>query len=368
MKRLFNLSVNNKISLSLDLEAMQLWYAKLQFDTSKRLFFYNKMQAFIEAGIAPDTAIRILDSRYRKRKEPARIMTTQWLERLRKGESLADAFNGWVPSSEQTMISAGDQSGNLAQAFSGATDMVEDRRELTREVMSHIRPSVTLLLMLTVVIYVFSSKVAPAIKNATDPTFWPPESKAFFAFGDFMMGYGVLIFGALMTLIILIGVALPRMRDCEARRKLDRLPLFSSYRAIQSAYLIITLSAMYRAGITIDDALSRIIRFSSPYVASHIRLMHRRMARGMKEGDAFDTGMFPAEMADDARDFSQTSSFAKGLEALGRQALGTTKVSVTKSASAAQLILKVFLYGYVFWTLASIAGITMSVFRTAQAL
>lgn len=320
-----------------------------KFGLTNRISLYERMSAFLAAGIPVFDALEAIRSRMEKRKDIRAEMFAQWLTVMRSGSRFSDAVKDWVPKAEFMLISSGEQGGRLIDGLNEAARLSTASAKIKQAIIGGAALPALLIFMLSGMISGFDIYMAPVFKNLLPVSQWPDGAQTLYAMSHFMTSYWYLI-------LIFIGVTATLISYTinvwvgGARELFDHLPPWSVYKNYQASSFLIGLASMLKAGVALNDALKMMLRNSSPWLGAHINQMLAALkGGGSNYGEALDTGLFDEETAGDISDYARLSSFENAIYTIGERMviLGVERTN-QKMAVAKNLMLFV-VAGTVFW-------------------
>ena len=161
---------------SIDLEGLDRKFTQLQFRMSRKHRFriYRKLEGMLRMN---EALSRSLDRLYqnasemgRYPKRPAAVALREWFLRDRSGSGLAEAMEGWVPTSELYMIRAGEESGTMAKAFASIQTMGERAREMKSAVTYAVGYPFFMILLVSFVLWMFGVNLIQNMKKTAPPS------------------------------------------------------------------------------------------------------------------------------------------------------------------------------------------------------
>lgn len=337
-------------------DKVKFFLAKDRFDTNARLVMYEKLGSALSEGITILDIVSDLHKRYVRRKNPISYMTGKWISKIKKGENFSEAIKGWAPEGDIYLLAAGEERNNLEESFSELIRITNEQKKLKKLVSSDIYPQFFTLAVLLGVIYGFSSYIAPQFKDLISEDKWPPVAIYYFAFSDAVLNYFAYIAAAM---VLLIGLSAWSFKNLTGplRTRLDKFPPWTIYKEMESANLLIVISGMVKSGIAVNDAITKIEKFSPKYTSFHLRTMKRRLAAGINEGEAMNTGMLPQDLADDVIDYGKRAGFSKGILSIGRRAGDEVVEKIGNNISKIGKLVNYSIYGYASFAIMSISGL-----------
>jgi len=331
--------------------------ARAEFASSgNRLNVYETLAQRLADGAAPREALQGLAKNYRARGQARAVMFEEWLERLSGGRSVSQAISDWLPPSEVVVIAAGERAGDLPGGFAELEEMLEQREALVSAVRMPLLQAAGAFLGLFAIAVLVARYIIPVIQKSLSVQQMPPVAANYFSTMGAFNTIGPYLFLGVVGLALLAIWSLPRWTG-RARAWFDYIPPWSIYRALQSAWFVIALAAMLRRHLPPLTSLEELRRFSSPYMKVHINRMLRRLGRGMAEGEALNTGLFPREMAWQIEDNQSTTGFSQTIDNLARRAIKQTTGRVTMLALGVNTSAFLIAGAFVAWSAYAIMGV-----------
>lgn len=312
---------------SVGMQDVEMAFARFMFsvDTSGRRRLWLKLAKLIGHGVQMLSALGDM----RKRRidagstgHPETIALGEWSKKLHNGKHLSEALTGWVPPGERMLISAGEQSGNMAGALKSVARVLEARREINAAVVKGLAYPFFLLLMSFGVMYLFGFKIVPAFTTgALKNAHWTGIALAMISVSLFIRDWLWLIAGSFVAVVVAFFVTLPFF-DGPIRVKLDRYAPYSIYRVIQGSSWLIAMAALVEAGMRIESALHGMSETAGPWLKARLNACATEMGSGRNLGDALNrTGYeFPdREIIDDLAVYAGLGGFDEALAILGKE-------------------------------------------------
>lgn len=278
------------------------------FNTTRRAEFYQDMAKFSAADIPSfqgiEKMIAIVQRRRHKHLEAIYKRIADGLSG--EGGSLTKGLAPEVPGGEAAMLTAAAEAGPgvLQAVLSQLASLLDRQVKINRALRKVLLSNGLVLLAITVVIAVMMVLVVPELEAGTTPQMQSLMHFAplYFAFGAGFIEYGPWILGAVIALGVWIKWALPRWhkpRTYWKRPWFDRhfLP-FKLYARTQATYFLSTIAPMMEAGMPVNNVLTGMQAFATPWFRSHLRRMLKLLEAGNSPVDALNTGFLPTDTAD----------------------------------------------------------------------
>ena len=326
---------------------------KLTFGLKARLSLYERIEAFLVAGIDIVTTLRTIRDRYNSRrstKGKAKILDS-WIRAMERGGTFSDALRPWVPTSEHMLIASGERGEGIIPGLREARVLSEASAKSKAAILGGtIFPSV-LFAMIIGMLIMFQVQMVPIFKGLLPIERWPGSAQTLNTLSSFLKNQLYLLLGAFLALAVFIGYTMPKWRGDLRTRFFDKLPPWSIYRSYQSSSFLISLSSLMKAGVANYDALRLMHRTASPWMRMHLERMMTSMRQGGGEnpGKALDTGLLDQDVAGDIQDYSRLGSFQDAIYRIGQRSLEEGVKSIQVKMDVMKNILLFCVAGSIVW-------------------
>ncbi|SEL08595.1 Type II secretory pathway, component PulF [Roseateles sp. YR242] len=307
----------------------------------RRADFYYDMASALEDKVPLFTILRKYEARGRVRSRGDALLYRHML-REAMGGSLSQALIGLVPNAELILIDAlqGGGDNGLARGLYFLSDTVEKVDQMFRTVRKAVVYPVILMVLFAALLTGFSLFAVPILADLLPPERWPPLGKVLYAVSYLVSHYGLLLALGVVGLLVTFGMSLPRWQGV-VRRRLDRLAPYSLYRDFSGAMLIVSISSLMRAGVSLRSSLERATRFSSPWMRWHLRQILSRLSSEQSThfGQAFSTGVLNKALEDRVQDASERRDPIAAFVKIGIGSIDRIERSIQASAGRLNAIL-----------------------------
>lgn len=277
------------------LERLDHFVLRLQFGPSARVKFYETLAILMESGVLLNDAFREIymaesDDGEKPRSAKA-LIVGHCMVSIADGRPLSHALAPWVSPEESALLSAGERSGRLVDdrdgpgAFSQAINVISAKQEIVGAVATAtVYPSV--LAALTVYLLSnISGELVPKLSRTTNPEQWTGAASLLYQMSEFIRNHGAELLVVVLLLVASVFLSLPYL--CGAIRvRLDRFPPWSVYRMLHGATFLLSVAALLRAGIKMQDALTQLANNASPWLRERIEGARHGIAVGQTLGVA----------------------------------------------------------------------------------
>lgn len=322
---------------------------KMKFGLSKRISLYERLAAFLEAGIPVFDALDSIRARMEKRKDIRRVMVGRWLHVMRDGTRFSDAIRPWIPSAEYMLISSGERGEGLVNGLREATRLSTAAAKIKKAIFVGAAMPAILTIMLAAMIAGFDVYMAPVFVNLMPVKQWPDSAQLLYNISHFIVAFWYMVLAVLGGAAFLIATTINVWRG-RVREIADHLPPWSIYKNYQASSFLIGLASMMKAGVALNDALKAINSNASPWLRAHIEQMLGSLKiGGSNYGDAMDTGLFDEETAGDIIDYARLSSFEKAIYTIGERMVSLGVERTNEKMAVAKNLMLFLVAGSVFW-------------------
>ncbi|MFN6060428.1 MAG: hypothetical protein ACK422_08970, partial [Burkholderiales bacterium] len=288
------------------LQSFLIWQGQLDL-RARRADFYYDLGMTLDDKIPLFTTLRKYEARARQRKQISAPLYLHILKRMQSG-SLSEALKGVAADSELIMLDAVQASGDAALSsglkfLSSTVEKIDHLKAIARKAVVY---PVVMIIVFYGMLYGFAAHVVPVLSNILPPEKWPFLGKLLYATSTTIQSYGHYIFAGFVVTALMFIYSLPRWTGV-LRRRLDPYPPWVLYRDFSGAMLIVSLSTLMRSGVSLRSSLERALRYSSPWMAWHVREILTRLSRPNSStfGEAFQTGVVNQYLEDRIQDAAE---------------------------------------------------------------
>jgi type II secretory pathway component PulF len=258
------------------LDAINEWGSKLayklQFTAETRKELYDSLLFQMSTGKLLRDAVgdlyEIHSDDGARPKATMAVVLQHVRDQVTNGSSFAEALGPYISNEEYQTLLAGEQAGNLAQAFEDATRVADAKGSMFKAMGAMLYPLV-LIAMTVVLFWIISFKLVPALKSAADPKYWGGFAKALYYISEFTTGAGLPFAVAIVLAVLYFAYSLPRLTG-SLRNRLDKLPGYATYRLMQGSIFLLNIAVLIRNGVKLHDALVKLRDSASPYLGERI--------------------------------------------------------------------------------------------------
>jgi len=324
---------------------------KTVFGMSARLDLYEKLQSAAEDGISVLDRIRQIHTRLSAAKDLQAPILRKIIINMDSGATFSEALQSYAPLQERLLITSGEERNNISESLKHLVEMMRATNAIFDKILLTFLNIMLRLGIIIIAIYVITSVLGPQIEASLNKDSWPVITEFFFVVSGFLNSWGLFVLILLMVFFVLIW---------------KKTPLFYLYRLSQSAYLLVSLSALTSAGVPFNDALIKVRRGANAYVKKHIIEMLYMLKNGVPEGVSMNTGMLPKKICDDLSDYSELQGFSSALGRIGKEAHQTLNRWLLIASNTVDWSSRIIIFGYLLWFFGAVAAAAMSSFTTIK--
>lgn len=347
---------------------LDLWWAKQQFTTSKRLSTYRKIGVMLRNGVRLERALEDMYLRAsdngRKPKEGMAILFDSWRRVVLNGGRLAEAMDGWVPYNERMIVSAGESAGRLPENLDAVVRVVKTGKQISQAVWDGVLYPFALIAATLVYLYIFGVRVIPEFSKIVDPERWRGVARSLYLMSQYVQGYGIATLVLLVGCCALVVWSLPRLRG-NIRVTLDRIPPFSVYRLVTGSGFMLALAALIAGGQRVQDAFIALRECASPYLQERLDGFLLGVNSGHRAGDAMlHAGYdYPSkEIIDDITVYAEHSGdFSEALNMIANEWLEEGVLTIRAQMDVFNGFAKLLIAAVLMWIVSGFFGIQQEI-------
>ena len=272
-------------------ESIEERIVRAQFSGNNRIEFYETLSLLLENNVllsdALDELYMVWSDKGRKPSEALAIIAKKCFIAVSNGKTLGQALDHWVPSQEVSLITAGERSGGLVQAFADAIRIIKAGMRIKSAIISATIYPAMLMSITGLLLWIIATKMVPKMALMSNPDNWPGAAYALHIISYIVTNYGMAIIIGLVILLVLIIYSLPRLTG-SVRVTLDRMPIYSTYRALYGSTFLLNIAVMLRANVLLKDALEVIAEKANPWLKERVNAAHYGIGIGGNLGVSLD--------------------------------------------------------------------------------
>lgn len=339
IKGYFNSGNRNQSALAEKFDLLFNFSAKTRLE-----FIYEPLKPLLSAGRAFDTSLQQLVTQYAKSNRDFVRPMQKILDDIKRGTSIPEAFGKFVPATEVIFLAAGERSGNYAGCVEELIEAVNQRVTSTRKMVFGLAGSITQLVITLLAVAHVSANILPNLSRMVSHEKWPAFSQALFVFGDFVVNYGGITAVICLVLGILSFVTLPTWTG-RIRELFSTIPgtPWKIYRDYLATNILVSLSALVRSGVSVDEAMAIVAKISPPYGAQYVKTMISRLKAGMEYGTAMEVSIFTRDTVDLIAVYSYGAAFHESIRLIASKVALNSIISLDKQLASIKAALFIFI-------------------------
>lgn len=341
----------------------------IKFSKKQRIYIYQFCADMVKAGLP------LYDSLQKLQKEGQSLLGKRFSQRLqglitqmKQETSVAAVFEGMVPNSELSVITAAEKSGSLSDGFLTLVSIIKYNDELRKKIVGALIFPLIMISLSLIVIAGYSQKVFPAFASVVSVEKWPPVTQNLYSFGNALYdGLWLKILIGFIAFVILSRIAMANLSGQIRNKVLDRVLPFSTYRQLTSSVFLNNLSLMLSNGIPLTDGLAIIRLNSNRWLKWHLDSMLEQMAHGVNYGKALDSGLMGVEELLNISLYADLPSFNEVLLSVSERSRERIQEYMKKLAALLKNLATVILGGCVIWVFVALFSLMDTLSKSAGA-
>lgn len=340
---------------------------QIAFGSEARADLYEDIAAYLDAGISINEAFAKMESVMTRRKHPLAPMIQEWNHLREEGATMAEVMANWIPADEAGMLAGGEVTGDVGNSFVQMAELTRQKTTLRSLLTTKLVPPALLIIAMLAMLYFISKRMVPAIEPMLPPSMMPGVTKAYFAMGNFVINFGPVIGIALVATLIAIFFSFPRWVG-GGRDRADKFFPWTTYRSIQSGFLLITIAAMSRSGMNMSEIVKKLHPYANKYMQMHLDRTSLKMKTGQaKPTEAIDTGLLPTRVVDRLEIYSVLPDFSTVMDAMGKNVMKKMDADFSKLSASINMIVMLLAAAFIIFTLAGIGMAALQLSDVASA-
>lgn len=241
------------------------------FKTVEKITFARNISSMLDAGLALSRALDVI-SRQTKNLRSKKIIN-EINDKIKSGTSFSAALESYPKIFNSLFISmtkAGEESGNLAQAFSNIANQLEKNYLLVKKIKGAMVYPGVIVVAMSIVGFFMMTYIVPTLSKTFKEldVALPKSTQIIIALSDFLQNQTLAFFGILSIIIICLILFL---KSSSGKNTLDiiliKSPIFGELtKQINSAKTTRTLSSLLKAGVPYLQA----IQITKGVVSNHL--------------------------------------------------------------------------------------------------
>jgi type II secretory pathway component PulF len=343
---------------------LELKLAKLLFSSGDRIRIWSKLSQLISNGVPLTAALETLYERSvinKGKSDTISVILKEWLDNLSQGKHFSQSVKDWVSEKEYLFILAGEKGGSIEESLTTAIEVMKVDKEIKGAVIGGALYPVVLVLMAAGISYGFGTGLFPTFLKIASIDKWSGMALYGFIFSEWVTNWFFITLGVIGLTFVLFIISLPRW-DGRLRVFLDQYPPYSVYRTILGGSWLISLSAMVKAGLRVEDALEATAKNASPWLKTRIKACLSGMTKGYNMGDSLSRsghGFPDKEIIDDLGVYSSISGFDDALATLGRESSTETVKRIKAQSKVMFLVGLTFAAGLLGFLISSLMSMQL---------
>jgi type II secretory pathway component PulF len=326
---------------------MNLWHYFLIRQAKSALYkdraaYYADLAMTLDDRIPLYSTLKKYANRARQKGDTGKaLLYKQILVNSTRG-SLANSLRGIVPASELMVLNAAQTNGDesIANGLRFLSETVSKTEKMNDIMRKSLNYPVFLLILMGAILTGFSFYAVPVLEQIMPVQDWPPAGQVLNTVASAIRGYGVFIFGGIGLALVGFLYSLPHWSG-KLRNRLDRHLPYSLYRDYSGALLIVSLASMMQAGVSLRSALQQSLRYTSPWMAWHVKQILQRLSSrdAAKFGYAFATGILSPDLEERIADASERRDPVVAFVSIGLGSIDRVGKSIGQSAEKINTIM-----------------------------
>ncbi len=241
------------------------------FKTVEKIAFARNISSMLDAGLALSRSLEVI-SRQTKNLRSKKIIN-EINDKIKSGTAFSAALEGYPKIFNSLFVSmtkAGEESGNLAEAFSNIANQLEKNYLLVKKIKGAMVYPGVIVVAMSIVGFFMMTYIVPTLSKTFKElnVALPKSTQMIIALSDFLQNQTIAFLGTILLIIILLILF---FKNTSGKNTLDiflvKSPIFGELtKQINSAKTARTLSSLLKAGVPYLQA----IQITKGVISNHL--------------------------------------------------------------------------------------------------
>ncbi|CAB3641725.1 type II secretion system F family protein [Achromobacter xylosoxidans] len=274
-----------------------------KLSSRRRMLIYRTLYSMARSKVPVyDALVDIQKAHSRNGRRPKAVIAVfahEVLVRLSSGMSgdrFAEAFEGWLPPTEISMLASAQKAGDIATGCDDAIKHIKRQARVRSAIVSAVSYPSVIVVMAIVLLTFVSFKVVPIYARGSDPATWTGQTAVVYWMSEIVRHYGIFILLGLVSVGYAIRWSLPNWTG-RLRPAFECLPPWSTYKTMQGAVFFSNLAILLNAGADLLQTMVHIHKHANPWLQQRLQDTMYGLSMGKNLGVALELAghKFPDE-------------------------------------------------------------------------
>lgn len=341
---------------------------------ANRLMLLLRMAMAVRGGITPADFLRALadTEAYNGRSGHAKVYRLAEA-RLRSGEyATHEALENLTTSDDRCFLYAEEKVADLAMLLQMAYDTALKHKRIQDAILRPFVFPAYLLLICVGILLVGGTMMLPTFAPLMPMNEWEFPSRVVYHLGQALIVWWPLIIVCIGAVALWVMWSLPNLRTPLRTKYLDRVFPWSLYKNLQSSNFVLNMAAMFKAKVSILDAVNGYAVVSKPYSSYWAQRMAVRLESEQTTSDmrALDVGFIDQGTIDSMRILNSKLPADVVLETIGNAEFELlaeeVRISATRIAKGLTVVMGASLLFTLYGTMSVVPTFTEKMMNITQ--
>ena len=280
--------------------SLKRWIYQHSFSGKDRKAFYEQLAFMLDSNKSVSrafTEMREIVTDFGQKEHPLAYLLSDCLDAISgHGSTLENTLAEWIPEQEAALISAGYQTGRIADSLRNAITLIDGKQRIVTTVVGACIYPTLLMSVAVATLNIIAQRLVPELAKISPPDNWHGPIAFLAGAASLLENYGLDFAVVLLVSLVAIFISLPRWTG-RWRIYADHLPPWSVYRTLQGTVFLLNMASLLKANISTLNAVRLLNRFSSSWMQERLASTENRIQQGEHLGKALkNTGLnFPSK-------------------------------------------------------------------------
>lgn len=269
--------------------SLKHWIYRHSFSGKDRRGFYEQLAFMLDSNKSVAqafTEMRAIVTDFGRKDHPLAYLLTDCLNAISgHGGTLETTLAEWIPEQEAALISAGYQTGRIAESLRNAITLIEGKQRITTTVVGACIYPIMLLSVAVGMLNIIAQRLVPELSKISPAENWHGPVSFLATSAMIVSQHGITIAVVLAILLTAMFFSLPYWTG-RLRIYADYLPPWSVYRTLQGTVFLLNMASLLKANISTLNAIRLLNRFSSAWMKERLEATENQIQQGEHLGKA----------------------------------------------------------------------------------
>lgn len=318
------------------------------------------MANFVNDGVVVNEAVSQIHARWVATNDSRQKVSRVLLKDLRDGKRIGQSIAKFSPTMEAMAINAGDTSGDATEGFRMAHKLTTATGRIKSTIIGELFYPGFLMLILVGFMLALQSSVLPVFEEILPRERWPVLTSALGGVADNVGSILTIFFGSIFAIFLTYTFTKSVWVGSQRDFMDAHISPWKLNRRITGAIILTCFAALAKMSVPFEKIVRQLLESSTPWEASHLDMMLKKMRRGVSPADALACSLFDDDVRWEISVYGKLSSFSVSLSAISDRVIEDVIKRIGGLMVIVRSIIMMMVAGIAVWVYASFFELTMA--------